>query len=146
MLEQGRIELELKKYETREKLMVELTEVIDINNVNFPIDFVSTEYYTIDENFKPEAYTPEHHYLIEGNNDSREIIIPKNVYRITSMLRPQRKSMMAYFKLLEQLGCRKVFIQPFVTMNGDLRIFKPSSQGGGVIIRIGDIKRSELMV
>lgn len=127
-----------------DNLYGQLSEILDYNKLPYEIGFIPSEYYQFNKELKAAPYTPKYKYLIEGVPKSKEVDLPANIMRVTTMLRPTRASLKRYFETLSMFGVLKVYIQPFLDgYTSNLSIFNEHIQGG-VIVRIGDIKQSDL--
>ena len=128
----------------KKHLYSELMEIVDYTKFNYSIDFINSEFYTIDAELNAKEYIPSFHYLIEGNENSKEEFYSKQALKVTSMLRPKRSDVKSYLNILSLMDCKKVFFQPFyVGGSTSLSLFKPA-EGGGIIVRIGDVKPSDI--
>ena len=119
-------------------LKEELNNIVNLNTLNYEIGFINSEYFFVNQELKAAPYEPEYEYIIEGNLDSKEEVIPPNAFRVTSILKPTRASFNNYFSLLNKIGVRKAYIQPFV-VGQNVTLFNMHPQGG-VIMRVGDVK------
>lgn len=129
-----------------DNLYKELASAVDYKSLPYEIGFIPSEYYQISHELKAKPYFPESKFLIEDNLESTELVIPKGVLRITPMLRPRKDTIESYLRLLGTMGVRKVYFQPFYDHNNvyKLTLFGKPMKGGGVIVRIGDVKQYDI--
>lgn len=136
----------IQQEHVRNYLLQQLSEIIDVKSLKYEISFIPTEYYAINEELMAAPYEPTYEYLIEGNADSKELVIPPHVLKVTSILRPTKVAVRKYLQLLDMLGVHKVFFQPFYGNfgNSSISLLSPQ-QNGGFIVRIGEVKEQDLM-
>lgn len=120
-------------------LTEELSQIIDVKSLSYPIEFTALDYFSLDENLKPIEFLPKEEYIIEGNLNSKELIVPIGVYKTSQIFQQNRPSLAKYLNLLNLMGVKKVFFKPFLNIYGCLTLFQTNANGG-VIIQIVDIK------
>lgn len=119
------------------QLKSELTS-IGIHENLIDIQFTSFDYFKINQEGKIEGYIPKSKYMIDNNPNSAELIIPQDVHRIKSILRPNKESLVKYINQLQQVGGNIFVIKPFITPQRTLSIFQNNYQNvGGYIVNIG---------
>ena len=120
-------------------LIQQLKEVINPSSLGYEISFVPTTYFLVNKELKAAPYSPSYRYLIDGNPESKELYVPSEVFTISSIQRPTKKSIANYLLTLDRIRCKKVFFQPFFTNNSSISLFQ-SLPSGGFLIRVGEVK------
>lgn len=144
--EEQQIEQHLKQESHRNLLYKQLAEIIDYTSLSYDVSFIPTEYFVINDQLKAAPYVPKSEYLIEGNAESKELVIPPHALKVTSMLRPNRNAIGKYMFLMEKLNIKKMFFQPFLSQyeQNMLTLYNTLPQGG-IVVRIGEVKDYDLI-
>jgi hypothetical protein len=122
-------------------LMKELSEFVVIDNIPYKIEFISCQYFVLDDKLQLTPQAPETIYLIEGNSKSNELKRPSNGFSMTTILRGRKELIKQYFSIMGQIGTIVLYIQPFA-INNNLTIFGKAPDGGWHI-RVASVKESD---
>lgn len=129
MMEERQLEHMLQNQTIIQSLNSELSEIIDIKDLNYQIKYTPYENFTIDKDFNINKHTPEVDYALHGNIDSKFFKHQPNAFSITTMLRGRKDQTAYYLSTLGHVGTQVLFIQPFINGN-NLTIFKEAPSGG----------------
>ena len=140
-MEEKLIEKLLSLESNKISLMKELSEFVDLDNVPYKIEFISCQYFVLDDKLQLTPHVPETIYLIEGNKNSNELKIPLNGFSVTTILRGRKELIKNYFNIMGQIGTIVLYIQPFA-INNNLTVFGKAPDGGWHI-RIASVKESD---